>query len=166
MHSGFSDIDLANSNYWETESFSQQTSVLTPDGSHRVIADFDIPLFNRSRIMAARFFNPFGKPWWKLGCHLNQTIPAPFGPSESLIVASWRIPLYLASSKRQLIFFPDPVSSVWRLTASVPSWHTESQIIIWRFTGDLPNPPIKELLLLRGQQSEIELKIDEILSRL
>ncbi|MCL1468680.1 hypothetical protein [Argonema galeatum] len=166
MPSDFLDIDLSNSNFWEIETFVQQVASLTPDGKKLAIANFDIPLFARSRIMAARMSNPFAKPWWKLGCFLSQTIPAPFVFNESLKIQTWKVPLYSELNKTQAIFFPDPVSFIWRLSASVPTWHEEAEITIWRFTGDLPGLPIQQLLLMRSRQVQIENKINEILLRL
>jgi len=142
MSSFFNDIDLSNGDLWEVEHFEIVIAPLDPIYGRLAIADFDIPLFRRSRIMAARFFNPVARPWWKLGCFLNQSIAAPssIDPSGSVNVTTWRIPLYHpVANKNQLVFFPDSSPRVWRLTASIPHWHQQAQVTIWRYTGALPN---------------------------
>ena len=95
MNSFLNDIDLTNSDLWEVEYFEIVLAELHPT------YDFEIPIFRRSRIMAARFHNPVARPWWKLGCYLKQSIAAPVSidVSGSVEVARWRIPLYQRTTK-------------------------------------------------------------------
>ncbi|MFB2976839.1 hypothetical protein [Microseira sp. BLCC-F43] len=160
--SSFNDVDLSNSDFWEVEHFEIVLAQLHPEHGRLAIPDFDVPVFRRSRIMAARFHNPVAKPWWKLGCYLNQSIAAPaaLDPSGAVQVASWRIPLYQhATNKKQLVFFPALTPRTWKLTASVPRWHQQAHITVWRYTGELP-PPFWETI------SVIDSKTNQILERL
>ncbi|MFB2977411.1 hypothetical protein [Microseira sp. BLCC-F43] len=162
MSSFFFDVNLSNGDLWELEYFEIQLAPINPDYGRLAIADFDIPLFQRSRIMAARFHNPVARPWWKLGCYLKQSIPAPtsFDVSGSVEVAKWRIPLYNRTTTReQVLFFPDSSPRVWRLTASIPHWHQEAHITVWRFIGELP-PYFSQTI------NVIENKLEQILDRL
>jgi len=159
MSSFLYDVDLSNSDLWETEHFEIVVAPLDPTYGRLAIADFDIPLYRRSRIMAARFFNPVARPWWKLGGFLNQSIPAPvdMDVTTSVDVQTWKIPLYNPiTNKKQLVFFPDSAPRIWRLTASIPRWHQEIQVSIWRYTGELPPNFLQQVNAVSG-------KIDQIL---
>ncbi|MFB2980869.1 hypothetical protein [Microseira sp. BLCC-F43] len=156
MNSFLNDIDLTNSDLWEVEYFEIVLAELDLDYRQLAIADFEIPVFRRSRIMAARFHNPVARPWWKLGCYLKQSVAAPV----SIEVNRWKIPLYHHTiNKEQLMFFPDSCPRVWRLTASIPHWHQEAHITVWRYIGDLPPSFLSTI-------SVVENKVDQILQRL
>jgi len=140
MSSFLDNIDLTNRDLWEVEYFEIVVADVHPTFGPLAIADFDIPIFRRSRIMAARFHNRVARPWWK-GCYLKQSVAAPasFDISGSVEVARLRIPLDQRTTNReQLLFFPDSCPRVWKLTASVPHWHQEAHITIWCYTGQLP----------------------------
>ncbi|MFB2976451.1 hypothetical protein [Microseira sp. BLCC-F43] len=162
MSSFLNDIDLSNSDLCEVEYFEIVLADLHPTYGRLAIADLAIPIFRRRRIMAARFHNPVARPWWKLGCYLKQSIPAPvtIDSSGSIEVTRWRIPLYQRTTNReQLIFFPDSSPRVWRLTASIPRWHLEAHITVWRYIRELP-PSFWQTI------NVVENKVDQILERL
>lgn len=137
--------ELTNSNFWEVEQFvirQAQRTTIRGEYSYYPIPDFTIPVFQRSRVMAAEVSNPAARLTWRLGCYLKQSIPAPFAtdPSSYSEVFSWRIPL-----RSLKIFFPSPSVNPWQLRASVPYWHEEVRITIYRFTGEVNEPLLAQV---------------------
>lgn len=167
MHANITNVNLANGDLWEVEHFETQVGQLTSDNKRLAIPDFQIPIYRRSRIMAARFFNPVAKPYWKLGCYLKQSVAAPaaLDPSGFVELAAWRVPLHLPNlTRNQRLFFPDPVATTWQLLASVPTWHQEAHITVWSYTGEISTPLIDQIETIRAQQVEINNKLNQLLA--
>lgn len=149
--------NLTNSDLWEVENFTikevQRTMIGNREGYYP-IPDFTIPVFQRSRIMAANFNNILAKPHWRLGCYIKQSIPAPSGvePDAFADIASFRISLHTLQ-----IFFPLPVVNAWQLRASVPEWHERAELTIYRFTGTIDAPLAQRL-------TEIETKLNTLVA--
>lgn len=153
------DAELGNSDLWEVETFTFEQVQRTTVGrnpAYYPIPDFVIPVYRRSRIMAVNFNNSLAKPHWKLGCYLKQSIAAPSAvePDSFSDVYSWRVPL-----NSLLVFFPLPAVTVWQVRASVPYWHEEARLTIYRFTGAIDQP-------LASRLTQLELKLDDISSRI
>lgn len=166
----FKDIDLTNSNYWETEHFSIVNSPLSNNfGFHLPIPDFVIPVMHTRPIMAARCFNPVAPEHWRFGLWLSQSIAAPaqIDAGGKVTVANWRVPLYQPNGfKRQRIFFPDPTPIAWLLTASVPYWHKQIEIAVWSFNGPLPPRVSQQAAFLSSEMAILQNKIDQVLNLL
>ncbi|MFB2921185.1 MULTISPECIES: hypothetical protein [Aerosakkonema] len=137
-------LPLQNGDLWEGEFFGIKTKPISGD-TRIAIPDFEIPLSARSPIMAARCIAPSSKPSWRLGCYVNQQIPAPgiavgsdsIDISSSVLVKRFRIPIYRSSDKKQTLMFMNPAPQIWRLTCSVPPWHDEIQLAVFRYTGEI-----------------------------
>ena len=147
MSSGIVGADLTNSGYWELESFVLRSVSGAGENAFRPIGNVALPIFQRSRIMAATFENSVARPWWYRGCWLNQLVAVNAIGSSLANVASWHVPLV-----HPLIFMPDTAPLVWQLSVSVPYWHKEARITIYRFTGEIDLP--------------LSTKLEEILARL
>lgn len=137
--------ELNNSNFWEIEQFvirQAQLGMVGTTQGYYPIPDFTIPLFQRSRVMAAQFQNLNARPTWRLGCYLKQSIPAPFAtdPTDFSDIISWRIPL-----RSLQIFFPSTCTNPWQLRASIPYWHEEARLTIYRFTGAVNEPLLSQV---------------------
>lgn len=148
---------LTNSDLWEVESFvirTAATAQVNGQTGFYQIDDFVIPIFERSRVMAASFDNSKAEPHWKRGCYLKQSIPSPGGvsPDAFFDFRSFHIPLNSSQ-----IFFPLSVVGPWQLRAAIPRWHEEAQVTVYRFTGTVDAP-------LAARLTEIENKINSLIA--
>ena len=136
-------LDLTNSNYWEVESF--MTKNATPGnipGSIYPIPEFEIPIFQRSRVMMASAYNADAPDRWYRGCYLKQVVgtAGSLSPSDYSELQTVIVPTSNNSITRTKLFFPSPAPIVWKLIAAVPWWHEQISLTLWRYTGELPDP--------------------------
>ena len=150
-YSGLVGVDLTNSDYWQAEIFETRAVPGTGPDAFKPIPDFELPIFQRSRVMAASFSNPLAAPHWRRGCFIKQCAGIGSIDAGSLAdIATWHCPLW-----HPIIFFPDPSALVWRLRCSVPYWHRQVSVAIYRYTGEIDLPLSTQLKTLDGKLDQL-----------
>lgn len=146
-------LDLSNSNNWV--SVYQANFAAVPIQGVRnqftPIPVIVIPNSFDSHTLAVGASSFQTKPTWHLGFWLSMNVQLPgIGKAEAY---NKSIPLGL-----NIVRFPH-ISSTYTLRASIPRWHKEMSIEIWKYVGsevDIRD----ELIEIKSDLSRIETKID------
>lgn len=149
-------VDLTNSNLWDVEQFTIKTAQPGPyPNSYVPIPEFEVPIFQGTRVMMATCYNPKALDRWWRGCYLKQVVGALAGAGTGMYseVQTFVIPVSTPNVTRQKVFFPSPAPITWKMICAVPSWHEQIELRVYRFTGIL-TPPLATYLGILNNKLE------------
>lgn len=124
------------------------------------IAAFDIPILLSSPILVIEAENLDVKPWWWLGCRLQQVLQVGIVPDRAL-GQFVNVPV----NRPRLFRFPR-MTADYSLRVEVPPWFEKLKISIFEYTGPIGDSTERlvqdQADLIRIDLTRIETKIDQL----
>lgn len=153
-------VDLNNPNHWEMV-YNQTTHAGRLSSiEYFPIQPFDLPVLCTSPILYISAENIDAKPWWYLGCRLQQRISTALSPGD--VVGRYaRVPV----NRPALFRFP-MYAAQYSLRAEIPPWFEQMKIAIWQYSGPIGDST-EQLIqdnadLIRIDLIRIETKVDNL----
>lgn len=129
-------------------------------GAYSPIAAFTIPVLLSSPIVVVEAQNLDARPWWYLGCRLQQVVTVGIAPDQA-IGSLLRVPV----NRPSLLRFPRWAAD-YALKCEIPPWFDRMKISIFEYVGqigDSTEQTVNEQAdLIRIDLSRIESKIDQL----
>lgn len=129
-------------------------------GGYIPLVPFDLPILFTSPLLLISAENIDAKPWWYLGCRLQQKVETAISPGEA-IGRYARVPV----NRPALFRFP-MYSAQYSLRCEVPYWFEKMKISVWEYAatvGDSTEELIQDNSdLIRIDLLRIEAKVNEL----
>lgn len=124
------------------------------------IPAFAIPLLLSSPILVIEAANIDARPWWWLGCRLQQVLYTGLAPSE-VLGSFLNIPLNRPRLVRLPRLAPD-----YSLKVEIPPWFESMKISIYEYTGTVGDTTdaliLEQSEVIRVDLARIESKINQL----
>lgn len=151
-------VDLNNPDNWEMAYNETINAGRLSSIEYFPIIPFDIPVLMTSPLLFIAAENIDAKPWWYLGCRLQQRISTALSPGE-VIGRYARVPV----NRPALFRFP-MYAAQYSLRCEIPPWFDRMKIAIWQYdapVGDTTEQLIQDSTdLVRIDLLRIETKVD------
>lgn len=153
-------VDLNNPDNWEM-AYNETTNAGRLNAlEYFPIQPFDLPILFTSPLLFISVENIDAKPWWYLGCRLQQRISTALSPGD--VVGRYaKVPI----NRPALFRFP-MYAAQYSLRAEIPPWFDRMKIAVWEYVGqvgDSTDALIEESTdLIRVDLLRIETKVDNL----
>lgn len=129
--------------------------------SYYPLPAFQLPFILHSPYLLVEAANIEAKPWWYLGCRLQQIINVGVAP-DSAGTGLIKIPV----NKPRVVKLPTYASD-YLVKIEIPPWFNKMKIAIWEYTGEIKDST-EELIIERSDVIRVDLvrienKINQLL---
>lgn len=153
-------LELSSSANWEQVYNETKSATYLNRTDFMAIPAFTLPFILNSPYIVVEASNINAKPWWFLGCRLQQVISVGIAPN-AVATDLWRVPV----NRPMLIRFPRLVED-YLLKIEIPPWFDRMKIAVHAYTGTIKDST-EELIIersdvIRVDLTRIEAKIDAL----
>lgn len=152
-------VDLNSPDNWQL-AYNETTVAGRLAGGYIPLIPFDLPILFTSPLLLISAENIDAKPWWFLGCKLQQKVLTAISPGEA-IGRYAKVPI----NRPALFRFP-MYSAQYSLRCEVPPWFDRMKISVWEYSGvigDSTETLIQDNSdLIRIDLLRIETKVNEL----
>lgn len=153
-------LELSNPAHWEFVYNETFRAGALPGNRYIPLQPVDIPVLVSSPLLVIEAENLDAKPWWFLGCRIQQRFSVGIAPDTAL-GAFVRVPV----NRPRLFRFPR-LSADYSLRAEIPPWYDRMKIVIYEYTGPIGDTTERAVIeqgdLIRVDLTRIETKIDNL----
>lgn len=153
-------VDLNNPDHWDMV-YNQTTHAGRLSSiEYYPIAPFDLPILCTSPLLFVSAENINAKPWWYLGCRLQQRIQTALSPGD-VVGRFAKVPV----NRPSLFRFP-MYAAQYSLRCEIPPWFEQMKLAIWQYSGPIGDST-EQLIqdnsdLIRIDLIRIETKVDNL----
>lgn len=153
-------LELGNPSNWELIYNETFTAGAAPRGGYFPLQPVDIPVLLSSPIIVVEAQNLDAKPWWYLGCRMQQVLSVGIAP-DRVLGAFVRCPV-----NRPRIFRFPRLAADYSLRAEIPPWYERMKISVFEYLGPIGDTTERAVIdqgeLIRIDLTRIETKIDSL----
>lgn len=152
-------VDLNNPDHWEM-AYNETVYAARLNGGWLPMMAFELPTLFTSPLLLIAAENIDAKPWWFLGCRLQQRIQIAISPGDA-IGRYAKVPV----NRPALFRFP-MYAAQYSLRCEVPPWFDKMKISAWQYSGAIGDTT-EQLIqdnsdLIRIDLIRIETKVDAL----
>lgn len=122
-------VDLNNPDNWSMVYNQTTVAGRLSTTEYYPIIPFDLPILITSPLLFISVENIDAKPWWYLGCRLQQRISTALSPGD-VIGRYAKVPI----NRPSLFRFP-MYAAQYSLRCEIPPWFDRMKIAIWEYSG-------------------------------
>jgi hypothetical protein len=154
-------VDFGATENWALVYNQTKNAIWINSTTYTPIPKFQLPFILNSPYLLVEAANLDAKPWWYLGCRVQQIISVGVAP-DTAGTGLIRVPV----NRPKLVSFPR-YSDDYLLKIEIPPWFEQMKISIWEYTGEIKDTT-EELVIersdvIRVDLTRIETKIDQLL---
>jgi len=153
-------LNLSSTSEWQLVYNETKTAQYLNASTYRPIPAFQLPFILHSPILLVEASNLDARPWWFLGCRLQQIINVGVAP-DTAATNLLKIPV----NRPKLVRFAR-LADDYLLKIEIPPWFDAMKIAIHEYTGPIGDTT-EELIIersdvIRVDLARIEAKIDQL----